>query len=85
MKIQISIDSFLIEYILENNLSKHVAPFIGLGEVLQWLANHPESLQEEEAVYRCSGDSDLFVLLESKMNREDDTYYVSVYEVVLTN
>ncbi len=82
MKVQINVDPYWIKYILKHNLSEKVSPYISLGEVLMWLAEHPESLEEPVCLW--TGDKDVGIALEMNMNHEDDTYYVSVYDVVST-
>lgn len=64
---------------VKSNLSEKISPYISLGEVLLWMAEHPEVLKIEDSGYLWTGGRDVGVVLE--MTHKDDTYYVTVYDV----
>ena len=80
MKIQMEFDEHCIKYILEHNLSEKIMPYISLGEVLLWMTEHPDVLEKVEPHYLWTGGREVGVVLE--MKKEDDTYHVTVYDVI---
>ncbi len=79
MKIQMNFDQNLIKFILKHNLSEKISPCISLGEVLLWMAEHPDVLTNEGPQCLWTSNGDVGVVLE--MTHKDDTYYVTVYDV----
>ena len=79
MKIEINIDSYWTDYIMKHNLAEKIMPYIGLGEVLQWMAEHPEILKKERSTLY-TGDKEIGIVLE--MIHKDDSYCVTVYDIV---
>ena len=81
MKIQMNFDERCIEYVLKHNLSEKIMPYISLGEVLLWMSEHPEVLEKRGSAHLYTGDRNVGVVLE--MTHQDDTYYVTVYDVFI--
>ena len=49
MYIQMNFDAACLEYILKNNLLEKIRPYLSLGEVLEWMAEHPDDEKQEVA------------------------------------
>ena len=79
MNIQMNFDADCLEYILKNNLLEKIRPYLSLGEVLEWMADHPEVLACKKDEHLYTGAEGVGVVL--RLHREKDTFTVTVYDV----
>ena len=79
MNIQMNFDAACLEYILKNNLLEKIRPYLSLGEVLEWMADHPEVLACKKDAHLYTGAEGVGVVL--RLHREEDTFTVTVHDV----
>lgn len=79
MNIQMNFDADCLEFILKNNLMEKIRPCLSLGEVLEWMANHPEVLACEKDAHLYTGTEGVGIVL--RMRHEEDSFIVTVYDV----
>lgn len=83
MNIQMNFDEQCLKFILRNNLSEKIRPYLSLGEVLQWIANHPEVLDNHNGGALWTGSREVGIVLE--LDRQGDTYCITVANIVIDN
>ena len=79
MNIQMNFDADCLGFILKNNLMEKIRPYLSLGEILEWMANHPEVLECKKDAHLYTGTEGLGIVL--RMHREEDAFLVTVYDV----
>jgi len=80
MEIQMNIDAECLNLILEHNLIEKLHSCIGLGEVLDWITEHPEVLERDKPSFLYTGEEGVSVVL--KMERQGDVLCVTVDQVM---
>lgn len=79
MYIQMNFDAACLEFILKNNLLEKIRPYLSLGEVLEWMADHPEVLACKKDATLYTGTEGVSIVL--RLHREEYTFTVTVYDV----
>ena len=79
MYIQMNFDAACLDFILKNNLLEKIRPYLSLGKVLEWMAEHPDVLACKKDAHLYTGTEGVGVVL--RLHREEDTFTVTVYDV----
>ena len=81
MKITMTYESDCLKAILKNNLIEQVRPILGLSEILDCIASHPEMLKDKPSSCIYTGNNNVRIVLE--LDFRDDICNVYVNDIII--